>query len=71
MQAAYQGNTKIAQIMLENGAEVNIPPGAYDRPVLQAATVNETVDLVQVLLKAGAEVDAISETDEFNETALS
>lgn len=71
MQAAYQGNTKIAQIMLENGAEVNIPPGVYDRPALQAATANENVDLVQVLLKAGAEVDAISETDEFNETALS
>lgn len=62
---------KAIRILLKFCAEFNIPPDVHNRHALQAATVNENVDLVQVLLKAGAEVDAISETDEFNETALS
>ena len=59
LKAARHGHIIIAQILLENGAEVNAPvSGEFPWPALQVATISRDVDMVRILLKAGAEVDA-------------
>ena len=69
--AAYQRNPQIVQILLKNGADVNILPSEqYRSTALQSATSRGHAHIVQVLLKAGANVDAVSAFDDRN-TALS
>lgn len=59
--AALQGNLQIVQMLLKNGADVNILPSEqYPRTALQAATSKGHAHIVQFLLKAGAYVDAVS-----------
>ena len=59
--AAKNGNTKTAQILLENGADPNAPmTKRFPTSALQVATAGNFVDLVRVLLSAGAEVDTLS-----------
>ena len=67
--AAYEGDMQTAQILLKNGADVNIPSDD-DLIALQAAAFNGHANLVQVFLKAGANVDAVSPYEECY-TALS
>jgi ankyrin repeat protein len=53
--AAEKGNTKVAQILLENGADVNVPVcEEYASTALHAAVRGGEVNLVQTLLEAGA-----------------
>ncbi|MCJ1269666.1 hypothetical protein MMC22_009558 [Lobaria immixta] len=59
--AAQNGNTKTAQILLKNGADPNAPmTKRFPTSALQVATSGNFVDLVRVLLSAGAEVDTLS-----------
>jgi ankyrin repeat protein len=72
--AAKKGNVKIVQILLENGADINVPVcKEYNSTALHAAVIGGYVELVQLLLKAGANpnVPAYSELDSDKETPLS
>ena len=68
--AAIRGNEQIVQILLKNGADVNISSVQYLLSALQVATRHGHAQRVQVLLKAGANVDAVSTLSDCN-TALS
>ncbi|MCJ1349843.1 hypothetical protein MMC31_008085, partial [Peltigera leucophlebia] len=53
------GNMQIAQILLKNGADINISPSEEcPGTALQLASKNGHAEIVQVLLKAGANIDA-------------
>jgi ankyrin repeat protein len=59
-------NAKVAQILLENGADVNAPVcKKYPTPALQIATRKRNLELVQALLRAGANVNAQAFSDDF------
>jgi ankyrin repeat protein len=47
----------MANLLLQYGTRVNDPPGQYG-PVLVAATVNNDLALIKLLLDIGAEIDA-------------
>ncbi|MCJ1342795.1 hypothetical protein MMC31_000984 [Peltigera leucophlebia] len=62
--AASEGNMQIAQILLKNGADINISPSEEcPGTALQLATKNGHAEIVQVLLKAGANIDAVTTFD--------
>ncbi len=54
--AAFKGHTATADFLLKNGACVNKPPKPSDRPLKWAVQFGYT-DIVEMLLKSGAEVD--------------
>lgn len=55
-QAAWQGRTAIAKLLIEHGADVNAAGGPYGTPLL-AAVSSDWDDLAEVLLNAGAKID--------------
>lgn len=60
---------EIAQILLRNGAEINTPTCAqYPETALHYATMEGDAEMVQFLLKAGAEVETLSAYKEANNT---
>jgi ankyrin repeat protein len=54
--ACCQGDSQIASILLDHGANVNIKSGHFG-PALVAATMNHEVSLVERLLDAGADIN--------------
>lgn len=67
--AAFDGNIQIVQILLKNGADVDILTSkGYN--ALHYATKGGQCQMIQVLLKAGANIEAVTE-DNFYDTALS
>lgn len=56
--AAALGNEKIARILLKHGADVNAPASDHGETALQAAVSGNCVGLVQLLLDAGAYINA-------------
>lgn len=73
--AAEKDNTKVVQILLENGADVNVPVcKEYAFTALHAAVRRRNVELVHILLEAGADTNvAAYHEDDVNvhETPLS
>jgi ankyrin repeat protein len=54
--ACCQGDTQIASVLLDHGANVNIKRGNFG-PALVAATMNHELSLVERLLDAGADIN--------------
>ena len=67
--AALRGDLQIAQILLNNGADVNTTT-SEELTALQGAASEGQAHMVQFLLEAGADIDAIAEFED-NNTALS
>ena len=69
--AARSGNVDIAQLLVENGANVNIPAdkdkGRNEDTPLHVATFNGHVDMVNFLLRSGADPNA---ENSFGQTPL-
>lgn len=61
--AARDGMEKLAQVLLEHGADVNAPGEGQETPLHHAARCGR-VGLVQVLLMHGANVDALAQWGE-------
>lgn len=55
--ACAQGHQKMVQLLLENGASVNLQGGLYGN-ALQAASYQGSVEIVRALLQRGANVNA-------------
>ena len=56
MEASFYGNTAIARLLLEHGANVNVQDQNGGTPLIMAAVNNHT-ETVETLLDAGAQVD--------------
>ena len=63
--AAINGHNELCQLLLKHGANPNISIGA--NPILLVVAEGGNLEIVKVLLKNGAEIDA---TDSENQTAL-
>jgi ankyrin repeat protein len=48
----------IARLLIEAGAEVNVPQDRANRAPLATATIDDDIDLMRLLLEAGADPDA-------------
>jgi ankyrin repeat protein len=57
IETSSEGNTEIAQVLLDNGADINAQGGHYGN-ALQAASAEGHKETVQVLLDKGADVNA-------------
>ena len=66
--ASAGGHTRIVQILLEKGAEMNTENGEYGT-ALEAASAEGHIEIVQILLEKGAEVNVVRERG-FYSTAL-
>ncbi|XP_063983789.1 ankyrin repeat and MYND domain-containing protein 2 [Diachasmimorpha longicaudata] len=56
--ACYKGNKEIAQMLLDQGADVNACQGKHDYRALHLAALSGNADLCQLLLTHGAEINA-------------
>lgn len=69
--AARRGDLQIAQILLNNGADVNTPTSeTYPLTALQMAAREGRDHMIQFLLEAGADINAVTMFSAYN-TALS
>ena len=65
MHASYEGNTKIAKLLIDNGADVNANVDdvnanvddviIYGDTSLRIAVENQEIEIIKLLIKAGAE----------------
>jgi hypothetical protein len=60
--AELPGTGAIAKALIDAGAPVNGRPGDRDTPLISAASVGDA-DVVQALIEAGADLDAVSAPD--------
>ncbi|XP_063241048.1 ankyrin repeat and MYND domain-containing protein 2 isoform X2 [Bacillus rossius redtenbacheri] len=58
--AAYKGNTEIAQMLLDQGADVNSGSHDHGYTALHFAALSGNAELCQLLLMAGAKKDAVN-----------
>ena len=56
--AAHQGDIKIAELLIDYGADVNAPAVSGHATALQAAVSGNHIQLVRILLDRGADVNA-------------
>jgi ankyrin repeat protein len=68
--AVRAGSTEMTQLLLNYGAQVNLPCSKRSQLPLAIAAMNGAPDLVQLLLKAGADVNAPSGEDHMEITVL-
>ncbi len=69
--AASESNIQIVQILLNNGADVDILTSeGYPYTALHYAVFEDQLEMIQVLLKAGANIEAVTADSKCN-TALS
>ena len=54
MNAAYRGDTELVRLLVEKGANLN-HTAKYNLSALMLAVINEHLDIVRVLVTAGAD----------------
>lgn len=62
--AAYKGRREIVQILIEHGASLEDGTGSYGGPV-QAAVLGDHVDILELILAAGADVNMMAGSARF------
>lgn len=56
--ACYRGDLELVQLLLNNGADVNVVAGDGATPLVWAGQGDKTGEIVSLLLKKGAKIDA-------------
>ena len=67
MQAAYESNPEIIQVLIENGADLEARSGTKSTALKLAACFSKSPEVVQVLIDNGAEIES---RDEYGRTPL-
>lgn len=57
-QPAYAGDEKIAKLMIERGADLNMPGGELKEPPVLTAIYKDNANIFKMLVNAGAKLDA-------------
>lgn len=69
MNAAYRGDTELAQLLISRGAALNVT-AKYRLTALMLAVINNHADLVRILVKAGADREIKGSKGPFDRTPL-
>ena len=63
MMCAYCGFTELAQVLLENGAEVDLAVPEGGETALHMASVTGKLEVAKLLVEAGADVNRVTNSD--------